>query len=221
LTAMTGKTGLSATRSAAPRRSGLAALILAAGRSRRFGGAKLLAELRGRPLLGYVLDLVVACRRSGLLEDALVVIAAEDHGVATLARSAGVRCVINPDPDLGLSTSLQYGIGSLPAEAGGALVLLGDQPMIRLDVVARLADAWRVGAGRIVRARYAGAPDTPGHPVLLDRAVWSLVNRLEGDAGLGPLLASGGAEVTIVDVPGANPDVDTPADLRLLNGPAS
>jgi molybdenum cofactor cytidylyltransferase len=212
---MTGETSLS------PRlpRRGLAAVILAAGRSRRFGGAKLLADLRGRPLLSYVLDVAVAGRVSGLLEDARVVTAAEDDGVAALARSSGVDCVINPDPDLGLSTSLRYGLGSLPADAGAALVLLGDQPMIRLDVIARLAEAWRARAGRILRPRYADAPETPGHPVLLDRAVWSLVDRLEGDAGLGPLLTSDAAGVTIIDVPGANPDVDTPADLHLLNGP--
>ncbi|MFL5496562.1 MAG: NTP transferase domain-containing protein [Gemmatimonadales bacterium] len=209
-------------RSATPSSPGsLAALILAAGRSRRFGGAKLLAELRGRPLLSYVLDVAKAGRASGLLDDALIVIAAEDSGVAALARSARVRWVINPEPDLGLSTSLRCGLGALPADTGAALVLLGDQPMIRLDVVARLADAWRAHEGGILRPRYAGAPEIPGHPVLLDRAVWSLADRLEGDAGLGPVLASEAAEVTTVDVPGTNPDVDTPADLHLLNGPAS
>jgi CTP:molybdopterin cytidylyltransferase MocA len=93
--------------------------------------------------------------------------------------------------------------------------------MIRLDVIARLAAAWRSGAGPIVRPRYAGSPGTPGHPVLLERTVWPLVDRLEGDAGLGALIASGATGVTIVEVAGVNPDVDTPADLQTLNGPAS
>jgi molybdenum cofactor cytidylyltransferase len=168
-----------------------------------------------------VLDIAVTGRASGLLDDARIVVAAEDEGVAALARSAGVTYVVNTDSDQGLSTSLRCGLGSLPAQTGAALVLLGDQPMVRLDVVARLADAWRGQAGRILRPRYAGAPGTPGHPVLLDRTVWSLVDRLEGDAGLGPVFASEAAGVTIVDVPGVNPDVDTPADLHLLNGPAS
>jgi molybdenum cofactor cytidylyltransferase len=168
-----------------------------------------------------VLDVAAAGRASGLLDDARIVVAAEDEGVAALARSAGVPCVINANSDQGLSTSLRCGLESLPARAGAALVLLGDQPMIRLDVVAQLAAAWRAGAGQILRPRYAGAPDTPGHPVLLDRTVWSLVDRLKGDSGFGTLFASEAAGVTIVDVPGANPDVDTPADLHLLNGPAS
>jgi molybdenum cofactor cytidylyltransferase len=202
-------------------RGGLAAVILAAGRSRRFGGPKLLVELRGRPLLWYVLEVVAAGRASGLLDDGCIVVAAEDDRVAALARSAGLPCVVNPDPDRGLSSSLRCGLGSLPSATAAALVLLGDQPMIRLDVVARLAAAWRAGEGQVLRPRYAGSPGTPGHPVLLGRPLWHLVDRLEGDAGLGSLFASGAATVKIVDVPGTNPDIDTPADLHLLNGPAS
>ncbi len=199
----------------------LAAVILAAGRGRRFGGAKLLAEWRGRPLLGHVLDVVAAARASGFLADARVVMAADDAGVAALSRSAGVPCVVNPAADQGLSTSLRCGLAALPADAGAALVLLGDQPMIRLDVIARLAATWRAGGDPVLRPRYAGAPDAPGHPVLLGRAVWPLADRLEGDAGLGALFASGAAGVTIVDVPGTNPDIDTPADLHALNGSSS
>jgi molybdenum cofactor cytidylyltransferase len=171
--------------------------------------------------LGYVLDVVAAARASGYLADARVVVATDDDGVAALSRSTGVPYVINADADHGLSTSLRCGLAALPADAGAALVLLGDQPMIRLDVIARLAGVWRAGGDPVVRPRYAGAPDTPGHPVLLGRTVWALANRLEGDAGLGALLASGAAGVTIVEVPGTNPDIDLPADLHALNGPSS
>jgi len=200
---------------------GLAAVILAAGRSRRFGGDKLLADWRGRPLLWYVLDVTAAARASGSLADARVVVAADDDAVAALARSAGLPWVVNPDTDQGLSTSLRCGLAALPADTGASLVLLADQPMIRLDVIARLAAAWRSGAGPILRPRYAGSPDTPGHPVLLERTVWPLVDRLEGDAGLGALIVSGGTGVTVVDVAGVNPDIDTAADLETLNGTAS
>jgi molybdenum cofactor cytidylyltransferase len=199
----------------------LAAVILAAGRSRRFGGDKLLAEWQGRPLLWYVLDVTAAARASGSLADARVVVAANDDGVAALAHSAGLPCVVNPDSDQGLSTSLRCGLAALPADTGAALVLPGDQPMIRLDVIARLAAAWRSGAGPILRPRYAGSPGTPGHPVLLERTVWGRAELLEGDVGLGALIASAGAGLTIVDVDGVNPDVDTPADLQTLNGPAT
>jgi molybdenum cofactor cytidylyltransferase len=168
-----------------------------------------------------VLDVVLTARGSGYLADARVVVAADDQGVTALCRSAGVPYVINPDADQGLSTSLRCGLAALPADADAALVLLGDQPMIRLDVIARLTAVWHAEADPIVRPRYAGAPDTPGHPVLLGRAVWPLAERLRGDAGLGALLASGEAGVTIVEVPGINPDIDLPADLHTLDGPPS
>jgi CTP:molybdopterin cytidylyltransferase MocA len=55
--------------------------------------------------------------------------------------------------------------------------------------------------------------------VLLDRALWPLARDLTGDRGLGELLGSRPEAVSLVDVPGANPDVDTPADLRQLEEP--
>jgi CTP:molybdopterin cytidylyltransferase MocA len=56
--------------------------------------------------------------------------------------------------------------------------------------------------------------------VLLDRGLWHLVDRLEGDRGLSPLLASQPGAVATLDLPGANPDIDTQEDLRKLEGDA-
>ena len=65
-----------------------------------------------------------------------------------------------------------------------------------------------------VRAAYAadGAPN----PVLVRRAAWAMAAGIAGDRGLGPLLAARPELVLAVPVPGANPDVDTPADLAAL-----
>jgi len=76
--------------------------------------------------------------------------------------------------------------------------------------------AWELGGSAVVRPRYSEAPDEPGHPVLLDRDAWGLAERLSGDQGLGAALARSPHLVLHVDVDGANPDVDTPADLDLL-----
>ena len=85
-----------------------------------------------------------------------------------------------------------------------------------LDVIEALVRAWRDRGVDVVRPRYAGSPEVPGHPVLLDRSIWPLVDRLKGDSGLAGLLDFHEFPVTVVDVPGSNPDVDTPADLLLL-----
>jgi molybdenum cofactor cytidylyltransferase len=196
-------------------------VVLAAGRARRFGGAKLLAPLRGRPLLTHVLDTVVRARASGIVADGRIVLGAGDAELATLAASAGVQQVVNEAADRGLSSSLQCALAALGPDADAAMVLLGDQPLVRLDVLAALVGAWREGRGVVVRPRYAEAPDLPGHPVLLARAVWPLALELKGDAGLGAVFPHGAAGLALIDVAGRNPDVDTPADLDALQGTSS
>jgi CTP:molybdopterin cytidylyltransferase MocA len=196
-------------------------VVLAAGPARRFGGAKLLAPLHGRPVVAHVLEVVRQARAAGVVADARVVVAEDDGAVATLAREAGAATVVNDAPARGLSSSLRCGLAALGPDAGAAIVLLGDQPLVRLDVLAALVAAWRDGRGVLVRPRYAEAYAEPGHPVLLDRSVWPLAERLEGDAGLGLLLPPGSPGVALIDVAGRNPDVDTPADLHTLEGSTS
>ena len=199
--------------------AGVAGLILAAGLGRRFGGAKLVARLRGRPLVSYALDVAGRGRAAGLLSDLRIVVGPGDEVVTRLARHAGAEPLVNPAPAHGLSSSLRLGLGAL--HAGAALVLLADQPLVRLDVVAVLVAAWHERLGLLIRPRYARSPDEPGHPVLLDRSLWPLADRLEGDAGIGRLLDPGAPGAAFIDVPGSNPDVDTPADLHLLEGPTA
>jgi CTP:molybdopterin cytidylyltransferase MocA len=202
-----------------PQPAGVAGLILAAGLGRRFGGAKLVAPLRGRPLVSYALDVAGRARAAGLLSDLRIVIARGDHALAGLARDAGVVAVANPAPERGLSSSLRLGLTALDASA--ALVLLADQPLLRLDVVAVLVAAWHEQLGLLIRPRYARSPDEPGHPVLVDRSLWPLTAQLESDAGVGRLLPAGAPGVALINIPGSNPDVDTPADLHLLEGPTA
>jgi molybdenum cofactor cytidylyltransferase len=199
--------------------AGVAGLILAAGLGRRFGGAKLVAPLRGRPLVSYALDVAGRARAAGLLSDLRIVVGPGSDEVTRLAADAGAAPLVNPSPERGLSSSLRLGLEAL--DAGAALVLLADQPLVSLDVVAVLVAAWHQGLGLLIRPRYARKPDEPGHPVLLDRSLWTLADRLEGDEGIGRLLAADAPGAAIIDVPGSNPDVDTPADLHPLEGPTA
>lgn len=191
------------------------ALILAAGQSRRFGGSKLQALYQGRPLLSYVLDVVQVARTRGLLDGGHIVLAADDERGLELAHAGGLDAIINHAPNLGLSHSLKLGLATLetspPAEA--ALVFLGDQPLVRLDVVEALVS---VGGDRIVRPRYESHPDTPGHPVLLPRSIWERARQLAGDHGFRALLSSSLPGTLALDVKGENPDIDTRADLKAL-----
>ena len=69
------------------------ALVLAAGGAIRFGGPKLLAPLRGRPLVAHVLDIVVRARTAGIVSGAAIVHAANDAALAALADAAGVPTI--------------------------------------------------------------------------------------------------------------------------------
>ena len=196
------------------------AVVLAAGSGRRFGSNKLVATLRGRPLVLQTLEQLTSARRSGLLAGIVTVTAAGDQAVAHAIAQSGSVLIENPDPASGMGRSLQLGIRRLddpPVEplAEAAVIVLADQPMVRQDVLTALRDAWLSGAD-IVRPVYHGDPGTPGHPVLLDRSRWHLVDDVQGDRGLGPALASHTDWVTTVMVEGQNPDIDTPADLALL-----
>jgi molybdenum cofactor cytidylyltransferase len=188
-----------------------AALVLAAGAGRRFGGQKLLADLDDTPILQYVLDLAAV---AGL--DPVVVVLGSDADalVARLWWRDEVR-LINPAPERGISSSVRMGVASLLlSDAQRAVVLPGDQPRLSAAQLDVILAAPRDESRPIVVPRYSG---TPGNPVLLERAAWPLAAQLEGDTGMTQLFATNRDLVRYVDVEGANPDVDTAADLAALD----
>jgi CTP:molybdopterin cytidylyltransferase MocA len=196
------------------------ALILAAGQGRRFGGEKLLALYRGRRLVEHVLNVVATGCECGLLQGGHVVIGAKDEEARKLCESWGLEPILNPAPELGLSHSIQLGLAALESGKGSgadaALVFLGDQPLVQLEVVEVLIAAWHAGRGTIIRPAYQGSPGIPGHPTLLDSSVWPQARRLQGDRGFAALIKSASFPTVTINVPGENPDVDTRADLHAL-----
>jgi CTP:molybdopterin cytidylyltransferase MocA len=196
------------------------ALLLAAGSGTRFGSNKLLTLWRGRPLVSHAIAAIAALRDHGVVAGATAVVRAGDQPVADLVRQAGLRVVVNAQPELGLSHSLRLGLGALAMlepPPDGALIFLADQPCAPREAAEEVIRAWQLGGGAIVRPRYSDSPDEPGHPVLLDRDAWGLAERLTGDQGLGRALSNAHELVVHVDVDGGNPDVDTPADLSRLD----
>ncbi len=186
------------------------AIVLAAGAARRFGAPKLLASLEGRPILAHVLEALADLRTHVVLRD-------DAPAPLRALVPAGSRVLVPAlTADDGMASSLRAGLRSAES-AGAAAVLccLGDQPRLRRDVLAALVGAWR-GGHEAVRPRYADEPEVPGHPLLLDRRHFALAARLAGDAGFGPVLRDAALPVHVVDVPGRNPDLDTPDDLARL-----
>lgn len=192
----------------------LHAVVLAAGAGTRFGGGKLRADYRGRPLLAWALDAAFAAPTAGVT----LVTGADACETGAVAREAAagrplavVRCA---DWAAGLSASLAVGLARVPAEAAGALVFLGDMPRIPEGLAARLVEAF---AAEGVEAAAPVCGGRRGHPALLGRALFAAAATLNGDRGAGALLAGLGPRLARVetDDPGVLFDVDTPAALAL------
>lgn len=191
-----------------------AGIVLAAGEGRRFGGAKVLASLDGRPLLQHVLDTCAAAR----LQPLIVVLGPDSASIDESIRWRTELRITNPDPGLGLSSSIRLGIAALfraqPLPTS-VLIVLGDQPRLEPAQIAQIVSVPFDPGRPVVVPRYADGE--PGNPVRIEREGWSLVDELEGDRGLAQLFERRPELVRFVDVPGTNPDVDTPADLAALS----
>ena len=190
---------------------GVSAVLLAAGSGSRFGGGKLLAPYRGRPL--------IAASLANLAEapvDETVVVVGDDAGrLRPVCEPYGVRIVENADWRRGQSTSVRAGLVALGAEVRAAVVLLADQPLVGAGAVERLVAAFERGA-EVAVATYDGERR---NPVLFSRAVWPLLEaELSGDEGARAVLRRHPDLVTEVSCDGVGDpaDVDTPEDLRAL-----
>lgn len=187
------------------------AVVLAAGSARRFGAVKLIAPLDGRPLLQHVLDALAAAG----IPDVVVVLGRSADEVERAIAWRGESRVVNPEPERGLARSLKVGLGALGGAVDAAFIVLGDQPRIRPDVLGRLAEEARRSDRPIVVPAYAGGGGS--NPVLVRRSAWPLAEALEGDRGLGQVIAGRPDLVLSVVVDGRNDDVDTPEDLARLS----
>jgi CTP:molybdopterin cytidylyltransferase MocA len=181
-------------------------LVLAAGAATRFGRPKQLAYLDGIPLLEHVLRTMTAAPVGRVV----VVLGSAADEIAAAVDLHGADPIVCARWAEGQSASLACGLGEL-ASCEAVVVTLGDQPRVSPDAIRRVI-AGRNGASA-VRATYGGEP---GHPVLLERDLFSALRNVTGDKGARNLLLS----VPVLDVPcddlGGGEDVDTPAELDAL-----
>ena len=179
----------------------IAAVILAAGASTRFGSPKQAARFGERTML----EAVVAVAEAAGLHPVIAVV---PSGVAV---PRDVLRAINDDPAAGMSQSLRLGLAAVGMDVDGAVILLGDQPTLDPSVIRRLLSD---GGGRPVVA--AHAEGRIGPPVLIRRAAFALADDATRDDGLRKVLASHPELVTMIPVAAHAPDVDTPGDLERL-----
>lgn len=188
----------------------IGALILAAGRSTRFGAAnKLTASFSGKPMLAHAVEAALAAG----LEDVMVVTGHESEAVRAALAGAAARFVHNADYASGLASSLRAGLAALPAEIGAAFVMLGDMPRIAPETLRALVAAAEAAAEPL--AFVPAHKGRWGNPVLVRRALFPALSELVGDQGARKLLEGQREVVREVDVDdlGIFADFDTAAAL--------
>ncbi len=154
----------------------IAALLLAAGSSRRMGRPKQLLELGGRPLVRRAVELAEASR----VDEVVVVVGPNRAEIERALAGTRARLVDNPDHLSGMASSLQAGLRALGPQVEAAIVLLGDQPFQGAEVVDRLIETYRASRRPIVVPLYAGRR---GNPVLFDRSLFGELAEQRGDQG--------------------------------------
>ena len=189
----------------------VAAVVLAAGGSTRFGEAKQLLEWEGRPLVSHSVELAW---RAGLTPITVVVGAAAERVTAVLE---GYPCQImrNYRWAEGLSSSLSIGLAALPPSIGAAIFLPVDQPNITPQFLQALVERWRNSDAEIVLPTYHGER---GGPVLFAQTLFPELAQLSGDVGGRALLDAYSERIATLPVtdPGLLTDVDTPAAFNAL-----
>jgi molybdenum cofactor cytidylyltransferase len=198
----------------APTKPGrVAALVLAAGQSRRMGRYnKLLALVDGKQLVTHVVDAALASKA-----DPVIVVTGHERD--KVERAIGKRKVLfahNPDYAQGLSTSLKAALQALPGDVEGVLVLLGDMPLVQREQINRLINAFNPTEGRAIVVPTVHGKR--GNPVLFAARFLPEMRGVSGDVGARHLLGEHADEVFEIEMEDSAPllDIDTPEALEAL-----
>jgi molybdenum cofactor cytidylyltransferase len=189
----------------------VAAIVLAAGRSTRMGGPnKLLAELSGKKLVRIATEQALASKAS----EVIVVTGHQAELVEQALEGLKVKFVRNPDFAGGLASSVKAGIAAVPQNADGAVICLGDMPLIDAALLDRLIEAFAPDRGNLIVVPVAEG--RRGNPVLWSRRFFGELMTLDGDIGARHLIGKHGEAVAEVPVEGNSAflDIDTPQALE-------
>ena len=190
----------------------IAAVVLAAGQSRRMGRRnKLLEAVDGEPMVRHAVRAAVSAAG---VRPVVVVTGHEREGVEAALSGCDVAFAHNPDYGAGLSTSLARGVAALPPEVEGAIVCLADMPGVCAEHLERLRDVFDPGAGAAICV--ATRRGKRGNPVLFAARFFPEMCDVEGDVGARHLIGAYADLVREVEMPddGVLLDIDSPSALE-------
>ncbi|QSQ08880.1 Molybdenum cofactor cytidylyltransferase [Koleobacter methoxysyntrophicus] len=184
-------------------------IILAAGEGRRAGGCKLTKEIKGKPMLEWVVEKASVSDFSGTI----LVTGKERELGEMLAERYGVVCVYNEKYKEGMSSSLKKGISMLPPDAEGFAVMLGDMPFIEVDTINMLIDEfckWPEIVVPIFRGK-------KGHPPIISVRYVEEIFSASGDKGARDVIKKNDRMVRYIEVndEGTVLDIDFQSDFKV------
>lgn len=189
----------------------VAAIILAAGRSRRMGKFK--------PLLPFgdqtVIESCVGNLRAAGVAEIVVVLGHRGEEVREKLKSASIAFVTNANPDSEMSASIALGVGALANTSRAVLITPADHPAIHPETIELLIEKWRGGA-KLIQPDFEGKG---GHPVLIDLSYRDELKRLHPHSGLRGFFDKNRPDVLrlAVESPFVARDVDTWDDYCQLH----
>ena len=187
----------------------LTGIVLAAGASSRFGSPKLLAEIRGKPILRWSVEKIL---RAGPGE-VIVVVGHQGDAVGAALEGLCVRVVRNGEWAEGMGSSLRAGVAATP-NTDAVMIALGDQPGLSDSAIAALLRTHEEKRGRIIVPSYRGER---GHPVIFPATVFPELLALRGDRGARDVILRDPGRVERVELDAPVPlDLDTGADLTIV-----
>lgn len=189
----------------------IVAVVLAAGSSQRMGESnKLHLPIDGVPLLRRTLETVLASK----LDKVVVVLGYEREPTQALIDDLPVRSIYNPDYSSGQMTSVHCGLNALEADVDGVMIVLGDQPALRIEDINYLIDAYlKRSSGDVVVPFYQGQR---GNPIVISESC--RLDILAGTRNLGcrKFIEKNPELVQRVEMPNSAVviDLDTPEEYR-------
>jgi molybdenum cofactor cytidylyltransferase len=191
----------------------VAAIVLAAGASTRYGQPKQLLPVGGKTMLQHVVDVVLASP----VDQTIVVLGHRAGEIGATLKDIPADIVTNEEWEAGLSTSVQAGLRAIRPDVQAALFVLADQPAITPGIIAALLRRYRATGAPIVVPTYQGKR---GNPALFDRSLFAELMKVRNDQGGRQLIDMYGDRTERVEI-GSEAvliDVDTEKDYNRFKG---
>lgn len=187
----------------------IAGIVLAAGESKRMNRQKMLLPFEGSTIIETVVDKAIQSN----IPECFVVLGSHAESIKKQLEGRAVQFIENRDYQTGMLSSVISGINRISTETDAAIILLGDQPMVEIQVINQLIKSYLKSLKGIVIPVYRAKR---GHPILIDLKYREEINNLNPEVGLRELMMNRADDILEIEVDSEKilNDIDTPEDYK-------